>query len=326
MAKILITGGGSMLARHLCPVLQATGKHELFPATRQDADLLDVHQTERLFASFRPDWVLHLAGHNGNVEYNRREPLQVFSDSTRISLNVVDAAVRHEVRLLVGVLASCGYPPTTSGLNEPPDYLFGQPYPPTACHGYAKRNLLLACDWAREKGLVARTVCFPTLAGEYDSFDPSRTKVVGAMVRRFVDAVRVGSREVVCWGGGGELREILYAGDAALVLSRLAEHWGSGRQVSEHPAVADPWVPGSVVNVGSGQEVTVRVLAELTASLTGYGGVIRWSGGAGGQTRKRLAEGNWWEGTYGLQPTPLPEVLRKVIDYYRRLPHAISPA
>jgi nucleoside-diphosphate-sugar epimerase len=275
--RVLVTGGTGFLGWWLTAELGDAGA-DVLPVGKRDYDLRDYHEARDMLRTHRPDVVFHLAGFNGGIKTNRDAPHKIYADNTAMAVNVVQACVARGVDKLVGVVASCAYPAWSDhqpmALLREEEFFAGPPHPSVACHGYAKRNLQLACSFAaRQHGLDAVCVCPTTLYGQGMSYHPDHAKVVGAMVKRFADAADSGASEVTCWGTGEAMREVLHAGDCARLMMAAAEY-------------SCPDVP---LNLGSGQEFSVRQIAETVAGLAGYKGEIRWDGSGDGQRRKRLS-------------------------------------
>jgi GDP-L-fucose synthase len=258
-----------------------------------------------LLQELKPDLVFHLAGHNGGIAFNLAHPADIFHHNSLMALNLLDACARAGTRRVVSTVASCAYGDEGAAVLSPQRFLHGLPHETVACHGFAKRSLYLASQFYRQQyGLDAICVCPTTLYGPGDSYDPLRTKVVGAMVKRFVDAAEAGLDEVVCWGTGRPLRELLYVADCVDMLVNVA--------------MADD-VDGSLpINLGSGQETSLADLAGLVADRAGYTGRVRWDEfRPDGQMRKALdTQGRDW---LGRGSTPLVSGIDMTIaDYIER--------
>jgi GDP-L-fucose synthase len=274
-SRILVTGATGFLGRHLTALLKAIGCQQVTAVGGPDAeaeldgyDLRDPNEVYDLMSLGRFDHVFHLAGYNGGIQFNLDNPFDIFADNTLVGVNILEGCRRYGVKKVVGVVASCAYPAEEPYLDwedridsrprdimRERDFLDGPPHHSVACHGYAKRNLQLACSYARRQyGLSAVCACPTTLYGPGDSYEPARTKVMGGMVKRFVDAVDLGLDAVTVWGTGAPRREFLYAPDCARLL------------VETMLAYEDSDVP---LNLGTGQELSVRELAEAVADLAG---------------------------------------------------------
>lgn len=305
--RILITGSSGFLGRWLIKTLvEDYGCGNLYaqkhtaPETRiissaqtqyynltSSMDLVDLFKKEGPF-----DYIFNVAGYNGGIGMNSAEPATIFYLNTVMGLNLLFGAAVTKAKKVVSVVASCAYPALDAGANEGSlafdfDLMdgvlyeeaflgdFTAPHSTVACHGYAKRNLQLASKFFHDQyGLNAVCVCPTTLYGIGDSFEPERTKVLGAMIARFVKAQQEKAESVTCWGSGSPLREFLYVEDAARLL------------VESMLKYEDNDVP---LNLGSGFEVSIKELAELVAAAVGYEGRIEWdTSKPDGQRRKRL--------------------------------------
>ena len=314
-ANVLITGAGGFFGQHLYDVLveeygcrhvlgiQGVGRER--PVLFCQYDLTDPSQVEALFAEYYIDYVFHLAGYNGGIQFNLDFPADIFFRNTLMGLNLLDACRRHGVKKVVSVVASCAYGDRRGTMTEK-DFLRGRPNPSVACHGYAKRNLQLASSFYRSQyGLMAVCACPTTLYGPGDSFHPTRTKVMGGMIKRFVDAVDEGKQEVTCWGTGAALREFIFVRDAARLLVETLLHY----EDSDQP-----------LNLGTGQEVSIKQLAETVARCVEFRGTINWdTSKPDGQLRKRLNLTRMKKTLPAINFTPLEQGIRQTAKCYRAM-------
>jgi GDP-L-fucose synthase len=316
-AKVLVTGGTGFLGRHLCKALEGVGARPL-PLGR-DCDLTDSRNADAIIGQ-QWDFVFHVAGHNGGILYNQTYPADIFHRNSVMGLNLLEACKKHGVKKVVSIVASCAYPwyddrrDCAREILQEDDFLRGEPHATVACHGYAKRNLQLASAfYRRQYGLNAVCACPTTLYGPGDSFDPARTKVMGAVIKKFVDAHDGGDPEVVCWGTGAAYREFLYVEDAARLLIETLLRYGEPRHGK--PAQFDSESP---LNLGSGQELSIKQLSETVGRVVDFKGAVRWdTTKSDGQLRKRLDLAKMREVLPEFRYTPLEEGIRKTVDYYR---------
>lgn len=326
-SRILITGGHGFLGQHLVEELNDIGVTPILPYRGDEAgrvDLCRIDHCENAFDNAGPiDYVFHLAGYNGGIAFNAAAGFDIFADNTVMAINVLRVAAERRVKKVVSVVASCAYPQNqweqdtendTDGVYhytcEPREVMMeygffdGPPHRSVACHGYAKRNLQLASSLASEQyNLDAVCVCPTTLYGPGDDFDPARSKIMGAMVKRFVDAADNGDREVTCWGTGKPLREFLYVKDAAKLLLQALDHY----EINDYP-----------LNLGSGDEVSVLTLAAMVADRAGYDGKILWDASKpDGQGRKRLNLSRMKAWLPGVKLTALENGIEETIAHYR---------
>lgn len=274
MSKLLITGADSMIGRHIMgrPEIK---NYQVVGIRKCDYDLTDQNQTNIMFMHHRPNYVIHLAGYNGGIEFNRRFGDTIYERTVRMAINVLSCVREYEITKCLSVLASCSYPNSASDIPMVETDLWnGAPNPSVECHGSAKRVLdvysRLICATGKT---IANTAIMNNSFGPYDRFDPLRGKVVSALIRRFVEAAETNAEKVICWGTGSPLREFVYADDAAGMLLQVMENYHE-------------WEP---INVSSGDEISIRELTEIIVELTGYKGNVEWdTTKSDGQMRKAL--------------------------------------
>lgn len=271
--RILVTGGAGFLGSHVVDLLRAEGE-DPFVARRRDYDLIDPAATRRLFADARPELVFHLAAEVGGIGANREHPGRYWHANLAMGLNVLEESRRAAVEKLVLVGTICAYPELTPVPFREDDLWAGYPEPTNAPYGVAKRALLTGAQAYREQyGLNAIYLLPVNLYGPRDDFDLRTSHVVPALIRRMLDARDAGAGSVVLWGDGRPTREFLYVEDCAEALVLAARRY-DGREP---------------VNLGTGEEISIRDLAALVAEITGFDGEISWDvSKPGGQARRRL--------------------------------------
>jgi GDP-L-fucose synthase len=259
--RVLVTGGAGFLGRKVVTLLHERGAAQVVVPRRIDYDLTDQRQVDTLFEATRPHLVLHLAAEVGGIGANRANPGRYFYANMAMGLNVVEAARRGGVEKLVQVGTVCSYPKYTSVPFHEDDLWDGYPEETNAPYGIAKKALMVMLRGYREQyGLVGVSLLPVNLYGPEDNFDPVTSHVIPALIRKFVEAAGRGDPAVEVWGTGVASREFLYVDDAARAIILATERYDD----------PDP------VNVGAGEEITIRDLVELIAKLTGYGGDVVW--------------------------------------------------
>jgi len=300
--KVLVTGGGGFLGSHVVERLRAAGD-EPFVARRTDYDLTSPEDTARVFADASPDLVVHLAAEVGGIGANRANPGRYWYANLMMGANVLEQCRRSSVRKLVVAGTVCAYPKFTPVPFSENDLWDGYPEETNAPYGVAKKSVLVGAQGYREQyGLRTAYLLPANLYGPRDNFDLETSHVIPALVRKMVEAQERSDREIVLWGDGTPTREFLYVEDCAEAIWLAALRYDG----------AEP------VNLGTGDEVTVRALAELVAELTGFDGEIRWdTSRPNGQPRRRL-DTTRAEQLFGFRArTPLREGLARTIAWYR---------
>jgi GDP-L-fucose synthase len=298
VSRVLVTGGGGFLGSHLVEKLEGRGD-DVFRARRRDYDLTRGDDAVRLFGDARPELVFHLAAEVGGIGANRANPGRYWYANTMMGAQVLEQSRLAGVEKLVVVGSICEYPKFTPVPFREEDLWAGYPEETNAPYGIAKKSLLVGGQAYRDQyGLSAVHLLQVNLYGPGDNFDLESSHVIPALIRKMLE----GTDEVVLWGDGTPTREFLYVSDAAEALVLAAERYDG----------AEP------VNVGSGEEISIRDLAELVADVTGFGGEIRWdTTKPNGQPRRSLDVSRARE-LFGFEAqTPLREGLERTVAWYR---------
>lgn len=271
----MVTGGESMMGRAICTQLKMAG-HKLDPVPHGECDLMQESQVVSRFEEFRPDYVIHAAGYNGGIAWNQKYPEKIFRRTVRMGLNVLESCSLFDVKRTVSIISSCAYPDLGEKPLQESDFWNGLPNPSVECHGLAKRMLHAYSRQLNKQGSCGEYLCavVNNSYGPWDSFHPLKTKVVAALIKKFVEAKENSLPQVHCWGTGAPLREFIYAEDAAAGIIVALGSWDMER--------------GDIVNI-TGHETSIKGLTEMIAELVGYEGEVIWdTDKPDGQMRKSL--------------------------------------
>ncbi len=303
--RCLITGGDGFLGRFVRQELAAQGVAEgdLLMTRHADCDLTRQDQVERLMRRLRPEVVIHLAARVGGIGANRANPGLYFYANLAMGLNLMEAARLVPVRKFVQVGTICAYPKFTPVPFREEQLWNGYPEETNAPYGIAKKALLVMCQaYRRQYGLNAIYLLPVNLYGPGDHFDLQDSHVIPALIRKCVEARQAGADHIVAWGTGTASREFLYVQDAAAAIVQATLKYDEPEPV----------------NIGAGQEITIRQLAEMIARLCDFTGQIRWdSSQPDGQPRRCLDTSRALE-KFGFRArTTLEDGLKKTIAWYR---------
>ena len=298
MTRVLVTGGGGFLGSHLVERLRADG-HDVVVSRRRDYDLTRWDDAERLFDETRPRLVFHLAAEVGGIGVNRAYPGRFWYANLMMGAHVLELARLHAVDKLVNVGTVCVYPKHARIPFREEELWDGYPEETNAPYGTAKRALLVGTQAYRAQYGLDSIFLLPTnLYGPRDNFDLETSHVIPALVRKMIES----PDEIVLWGDGSPTREFLYVDDCVEALVLAAERYDG----------ADP------VNLGSGEEISIRALAELVAELTGFDGAIAWDTSKPNGYPRRSLDTSRAEQLFGFKAqTPLREGIERTVAWYR---------
>lgn len=258
----MVTGGKGFLGRHLCDALRDSDYKEVHAVGRGEADL-DSHQlTLRLFQQIKPDVVFHLAAEVGGIDANRRNPAVFWRNNLMMGINVMDAALAVGVKKLVMVGTTCSYPKRPAKIPFPETELFnGYPEETNAPYGIAKLALLVGAQAFRKQfGLDVVTAVPTNLYGPHDNVDLLNSHVIPALLQRMHSSYAERHKTFTAWGTGTATRDFLYVRDAARGLIRMMERYSKPEPL----------------NLGSGEEVSIRDLVNKIAHVVGFKGSLKF--------------------------------------------------
>ena len=274
-AKIYVAGHRGLVGSALVRRLQAEGCRHLLVRSRAELDLREADAVRRFFEGERPDYVFLAAAKVGGIEANRRYPADFLYHNLQIQNHVIGAAHECGVRKLLFLGSSCIYP-RLAPQPIPEEALLTGPLEPTnEWYAVAKiAGIKLVQAFRRQYGDDFIAVMPTNLYGPNDNYDPETSHVLPALIRRFHEAREANRPEVVLWGTGTPLREFLHVDDLADACLFLM------RRYSDE----------AILNVGSGQEISIRDLAELVRETTGYDGRIAWDKSRPDGTPRKLMD------------------------------------
>ncbi|HEY8286874.1 MAG TPA: GDP-L-fucose synthase [Chloroflexota bacterium] len=303
MDRILVTGGSGFLGRQVVRVLRGHGYEQIVAPRRAEFDLRRASDIARLLDRERPDTIIHLAAVVGGIGANREHPGQFFYDNLMMGAQLMEQSRLFEVAKFVAVGTVCAYPKHTPVPFREESLWDGYPEETNAPYGLAKKMLLVQAQaYRQEYGFNAIYLLPVNLYGPGDNFDPASSHVIPAIIKKCVDAVESGVREIVCWGDGSASREFLYVGDAAEGIVLAAERYDG----------AEP------VNLGSGKEITIRELTENIAHLCDFMGKIRWDTSKPNGQPRRCLDTSRAEAYFSFRAhTEFIDGLRETIAWYR---------
>ena len=242
--RVLITGGTGFFGGHITNECIKSGYTTL--SLGRDANLTTDSEINEYIKGWEPEIVIHAAGFNGGIEFNRLYPAKILDTNLKMLSNVYNACVDSSVKRIVNIATSCAYPDLGSLVMEEDEFWSGQCNESIRCHGVAKRTMQAYAEmYSKEHKIECVTAAVTNLYGPNDTFNLTRTKVVGAVIRKIVEAKLEEKPSVTFWGTGRAMRQFMYVKDAAVAIRELCIKYNN------------PYQP---INIGSPEEFTIKEL------------------------------------------------------------------
>lgn len=302
--QILVTGGTGFLGRRVVAELKSRGYTNIITPRSSEYDLTEQAAVRSLLDREKPDLIIHLAARVGGIGANRENPGYYFYTNAMMGISLIEEARKYDVEKFVCVGTICSYPKFAAVPFKEDDLWLGYPEETNAPYGLAKKMLLVQLQAYREQYNFNGVYVMPVnLYGPEDNFDPNSSHVIPALIKKFIDAKAKGEKKVELWGDGSPTREFIYVDDAARGIVMAGESYESSQPV----------------NIGSGNEITIKDLAEKISSVVGFSGFIVWdTTKPNGQPRRRLDTERAKKEFNFEANVKLEDGLKKTIEWYER--------
>lgn len=273
--KIFVAGHRGMVGSAVVRALQKKSGSEILTRTRQDLDLTDASAVDSWFAREKPEQVIDAAARVGGILENSRRPVEFLIENTRIQNNLMESAFRHGCRKFLFLGSSCIYPKHAAQPIREEALLTGALEPTNDAYALAKiAGVRLAQAFRDQYGKSAISAMPTNLYGPGDNFNLESSHALPGMITKFHQAKKKGQKEVMLWGTGSPRREWLHVDDLAQGLLTLLDFYDNRE----------------IMNVGVGEDLTIRELADLVKKAVGFQGLIRWDDSKPDGTPRKLLE------------------------------------
>lgn len=317
--EVIVTGGAGFLGTYVVDKLKNRGAREIVVPRIEDYDLTEIGAINKLFDDHnipkndlseneqsntkKKVIIIHLAALVGGIESNRRRPAEYFYANLMMGTQLMHEAWRRGVDKFVAIGTICAYPKFTPLPFKEDNLWEGYPEETNAPYGLAKKMLLVQAQAYRQQYDFNAIYLLPVnLYGPGDNFDLQTSHVIPALIRKSIEAQERGEDQIVVWGDGSPTREFLFVEDAAEGILLASEHYNGSEPV----------------NLGSGQEISIKDLAQTIARLTGFTGELVWDTSKPNGQPRRVLDTTRAAEYFGFRAqTEFEEGLLRTIDWYR---------
>jgi GDP-L-fucose synthase len=305
--KIYVAGHRGLVGSAIVRALAAAGHRNVVTKARDELDLRRQGDVERFFAAERPQYIFLAAAKVGGILANDTYPADFVRDNLQIQTNIIDAAHRSGARKLLFLGSSCIYPRLAPQPIKEECLLTGPLEPTNEAYAVAKiAGIQMVKAYRRQHGFCGICAMPTNLYGPGDNFDLQSSHVLPALIRKMHDAKAAGSGFVTLWGTGAPRREFLHVDDLASACLHLMAHYDEE----------------SIVNVGVGEDLSIRELAELVREVVGYSGELRFDSSKPDGTPRKLLDVSRLNALGWRARIPLRRGLEETYAWYRRVSEA----
>jgi GDP-L-fucose synthase len=300
--KILVAGGTGLAGSAIIRELERVNKN-VIGISSKDVNLLDRAKTFSCIKDLSPAIIIDAAAKVGGVGSNNAFPVEFLSQNLQIQSNLMDAAHEAKVEKFVFLGSSCIYPRNCAQPIKEDYLLTGELEQTNSAYAIAKiAGIELIKSYRKEYGYSWISVMPTNLYGPNDNFDLENSHVLPALIRKFVEAKRNNSPEVVLWGSGTPLREFLHVDDLAKAILVCLEKYDDSQQI----------------NIGSGDEISIRDLAVKIANIIGFTGKVVWDSNRPDGTPRKVLDSTKINNLGWKSIITLDEGIKSTVDWYSK--------
>jgi len=301
-AKIYVAGHRGLVGSAIARTLTAQGYTNLITRTRAELDLLDQNAVTDFFAIEKPEYVFLAAAKVGGIMANKTYPADFIYENLLVQTNVIHAAHLNTVKKLLFLGSSCIYPKMAPQPIKEEYLLTNELEPSNEAYAIAKIAGIKMCQsYNTQYGTNYISVMPTNLYGENDNFDLETSHVLPALIRRFDEAKQNNTPSVTLWGSGTPMREFLHVDDLAGACVHLMQTYDHSNEI---------------VNIGTGEDVTIKELAETIAKIVGYTGTIEWDTTKPDGTPRKLLDVSRLHSLGFKHKTSLEDGIKKTYEWY----------
>ena len=301
-SKIFVAGHRGLVGSALVRTLEKAGYNNLILRTHAELDLLDQNAVRAFFSKESPEYVFLAAAKVGGIMANKNSPADFIRENLTVELNVIDAAYRNGVKKLLFLGSSCIYPRLCPQPIKEEYLLTGELEPTNKAYSLAKIAGIVMCEsYNKQYGTNFISVMPTNLYGPNDNFDLETSHVLPAMLRKFDEAKKKKEPSITMWGTGSAQREFLHVDDLADACLFLMNTYDES----------------SIVNIGTGEDLSIKELAEQIKNIVDYKGTIDWDTSKPDGTPRKLLDVSKLHALGWHHKISLEDGLKATYEWYR---------
>ncbi len=255
---IIVTGCTGFLGRRVCKFLASLGRPYVGVSRRTAFDLRDAEATIEYFSKNRPTQVIHCAAYVGGIQFGLKHPAEIYRNNLLMTLNLLEAAKRSNVKRIVNPISNCAYPASARLFRED-EFWNGPLHDSVMVYGFARKaSWVGSWAYAQQYGLDVINLILSNMYGPEDHFEEERSHALGALIMKIARAKMTEQPQVIVWGSGTPVREWLHVDDAAEAMVR-------GLDVA---------ASNELINIGVGKGISISEMAYMIKDVIGYQGEL----------------------------------------------------
>jgi len=300
--KIFVTGHKGLVGSSIVRILNKNNKYRILTREREKLDLLNQNEVKKFFRNNKPDIVIHAAGKVGGILHNSTYPAEFIFQNSQMALNIINCSYSYKIKKLINLGSACIYPKFAKQPIKESYLLDGKLESSNEAYAIAKILSLKMTEYYKKQYKSNFISLQPTnLYGTNDNFNIKSGHVIPALINKFHEAKIKNSKSVEVWGSGKAKREFLFVDDLARSIEFLI----------------NKKIKHNIINVGSGEEITIKNLSKLIASIVGFKGKINFNKKYPDGTPRKIVDTTILKKMGWKYQTKLKEGISKVYQSYK---------